>query len=148
MLMQMSEISRHAEARGVSFPALGSPIDSGGRSSETLFDASEIRIEDLQAQVVGSPSTRLDMPVFNTSFDTPRNLRLAIPDSIQDALDEMVLPTPTSPPAWEAHAGLEVHTIGHLMRRGNGKLGGNHALDGAAMAGNQNAWGASPGTDS
>jgi osomolarity two-component system response regulator SKN7 len=158
-LMQMSEISRHAEARGVSFfPALGSPIDNGGRSSEAQFDASEIHTEDLQAQVVGSSSPRLDIPLFNTSFDTPQNLRLAIPESIQDAQDEMVLPTPTSQlssssdagilPAWDAHAGLEVYTVGHLMPRGNGDLGGNQVFDGGAMAGNQNASGASQGTHS
>jgi osomolarity two-component system response regulator SKN7 len=140
------------------FPALGSPIDNGGRSSEAPFDASEIHTEDLQAQVVGSSSPRLDIPLFNTSFDTPQNLRLAIPESIQDAQDEMVLPTPTSQlssssdagilPAWDAHAGLEVYTVGHLMPRGNGDLGGNQVFDGGAMAGNQNASGASQGTHS
>jgi osomolarity two-component system response regulator SKN7 len=141
-LEQMSEISRNAQAIGV-FPSTA--------AIESPRDTSVDQIENLPAQVFGT-KPRLDIPLFSIASENPR---VTIPENSQDPEGEMVLPMPTNPPnldvdhiaplsstsdarslpAWDARAGLEVYTVGHLMPRGNNDFG---PFDGA-MAGNQNA---------
>ncbi|KAJ7911312.1 HSF-type DNA-binding-domain-containing protein [Mycena leptocephala] len=141
-LEQMSEISRNAQATGI-FP--------GTAAIESPRDTSVDQIETHQAQVFDT-NPRLDIPLFNIASENPR---ITIPENSQDTEGEMVLPMHGSPPAldvdhiaplssisdagslptWDAHAGLEVYTVGHLMPRGNNDFG---PFDGA-MARNQNA---------
>ncbi|KAJ7491143.1 HSF-type DNA-binding-domain-containing protein [Mycena latifolia] len=184
-LVQMSEISRRAEAVGMSFGAGSSGEGSSASGSNARRGASVgasgigaamgrmdmlARIEELQAQRTRNSNSRLGTPFFNVSTNANAsssggvNGRLAeeqmqrteSPES-EDYEDEMVQPTPTnppsldtgemalgsSPPAWnqgsgDAHAGLEVYTVGHLMPRGSGGLTdaqGNWSFDGNAFAG-------------
>jgi osomolarity two-component system response regulator SKN7 len=137
-LEQMSEISRNAQATDI-FP--------GTAAIENPRDTSVDRIENLQAQVFGNTNPRLDIPLFNIASENPR---VTVPENSQELESEMVLPMHTSPPtldinriaplspisdagslpAWDAHAGLKVHTVGHLMPREN-----NSPFE-SAMAGN------------
>jgi osomolarity two-component system response regulator SKN7 len=176
-LVQMSEISRRAEAVGMSFGGQGSGAGAGssgmgGNSHARLgggVGASGIgaamsrmdmlsRIEELQAQ----RRSRMNTPLFNTTNNTGSDQqqqqqmdaqeRTTSPDS-EDYEDEVVQPTPTNPPsldvaltgspdAWsmaggDAHAGLEVYTVGHLMPRDGSFVdgAGNWSFDGNAFAG-------------
>jgi osomolarity two-component system response regulator SKN7 len=138
----MCEISRNAQATDI-FP--------GTAAIESPRDTSVDRIENLQAQVFGNTNPRLDIPLFNIASENPR---VTVPENSQELEGEMVLHMHTSPPtlninriaplspisdvgslpAWDAHAGLKVHTVGHLMPRENN----NYPFE-SAMAGNQNA---------
>ncbi|KAJ7778674.1 HSF-type DNA-binding-domain-containing protein [Mycena maculata] len=177
-LVQMSEISRRAEAVGMSFGTPGSSL--GGSSSNSRLGggvgASGIgaamsrmdmlaRIEELQVQRGRNSASRLNTPLFNSSNNNePQNgrttspeqeqmvsqQRTASPDSDDFEEDEVVQPTPTNPPnldvalasspeGWngDAHAGLEVYTVGHLMPRGSTGFTdaqGNWSFDGNAFA--------------
>ncbi|KAJ7611649.1 HSF-type DNA-binding-domain-containing protein [Roridomyces roridus] len=124
-LVQMSEISRRAEAVGMSFG--GSQGSTSGVSSSSRLGgvgASGIgaamsrmdmlaRIEELQAQraLHGNPASRLNTPRFNTSNnsgstsapqmtspeqDSRDGSRTESPES-EDYEDEMVVPTSTNP---------------------------------------------------
>ncbi|KAJ7118878.1 HSF-type DNA-binding-domain-containing protein [Mycena epipterygia] len=201
-LVQMSEISRRAEAVGMSFGTPGSGSGSSGSSSSTRLGGSVsasgigaamsrmdmlARIEELQAQRGRNSSSRQNTPLFNNSTNNNNNNmasssgsnermassaeeqmvaeeRTSSPDS-EEYEDEMVVPTATNPPnldvgemsmagspeAWsmangDAHAGLEVYTVGHLMPRGSGGFTdaqGNWTFNGGAfadeMVGNQEA---------
>ncbi|KAJ7822678.1 HSF-type DNA-binding-domain-containing protein [Mycena leptocephala] len=181
-LVQMSEISRRAEAVGMSFggQSSGSGAGSSGSSSNSRLGGSIgtsgigaamgrmdmlARIEELQAQ---RERSRLNTPLFNSSSNPlsssgangpsseeeqmAAQQGTASPDS-DDYEDEMVVPTPTNPPnlnvalaggseTWnmaggDAHAGLEVYTVGHLMPRGGDftDAQGNWSFDGGAFAG-------------
>ncbi|KAJ6500673.1 HSF-type DNA-binding-domain-containing protein [Mycena sanguinolenta] len=171
-LVQMSEISRRAEAVGMSFGSQGSGAGGGNVASSSSsrlggsVGASGIgaamsrmdmlsRIEELQAQ----RRSRMNTPHFNTTNNASGGLedqqmqqRTTSPES-EDYEEEVVQPTPTNPPnldvalagssdAWnmtggDAHAGLEVYTVGHLMPRGGNVLDaqGNWSFDGNAFAG-------------
>ncbi|KAF8191532.1 HSF-type DNA-binding-domain-containing protein [Mycena galopus ATCC 62051] len=173
-LVQMSEISRRAEAVGMSFGGQGSSAGAGNVASSSSsrlggVGASGIgaamsrmdmlsRIEELQAQ----RRSRINTPHFNSTNNSGANgmegleeqqmERTTSPDS-EDYEDEMVQPTPTNPPnldvaiagspdAWnmtggDAHAGLEVYTVGHLMPRGTNLMDpqGNWSFDGNAFTG-------------
>ncbi|KAJ7671004.1 HSF-type DNA-binding-domain-containing protein [Mycena rosella] len=182
-LVQMSEISRRAEAVGMSF---GAGEGSGGGSGSRLgggVGASGIgaamgrvdmlaRIEELQAQRTRNNNSRLGTFFNNNSNNNPSSSgvnerageeqrapqqRTESPES-EDYEDEMVVPTSTnpptleagemtlaapspdvwSPPSGDAHAGLEVYTVGHLMPRGSAGFmdaQGNWSFDGNSFAG-------------
>ncbi|KAJ7922535.1 hypothetical protein B0H13DRAFT_2409573 [Mycena leptocephala] len=118
----------------------------------TLEQMSEI---SPNAQAAGVFPSTAAMRVPGIRAIASENPRVTIPENSQDPEGEMVLPMPTNPPnldvdhiaplsstsdarslpAWDARAGLEVYTVGHLMPRGNNDFG---PFDGA-MAGNQNA---------
>ncbi|KAJ7253384.1 HSF-type DNA-binding-domain-containing protein [Mycena haematopus] len=175
-LVQMSEISRRAEAVGMSFGGQSSSAGAGNAASTSSSSrlggsvgASGIgaamsrmdmlsRIEDLQAQ----RRSRMNTPHFNstnnasgstgmTGLEDQQMERTTSPDS-EDYEDEVVQPTPTNPPnldvaltgssdTWnltggDAHAGLEVYTVGHLMPRGGNIMDaqGNWSFDGNTFA--------------
>ncbi|KAJ7184442.1 HSF-type DNA-binding-domain-containing protein [Mycena filopes] len=183
-LVQMSEISRRAEAVGMSFGGQASGSGSGAGASNTRVGTSGIgaamgrmdmlaRIEELQAQ---RDRSRLSTPLFNGSSNpvasgSGANGMPPTPDEEQrrqqmggqertespesdDYEDEMVVPTPTNPPSldvalaerpadpWsmvggDAHAGLEVYTVGHLMPRGSAAFPdaqGNWSFDSSEFA--------------
>ncbi|KAJ6546882.1 HSF-type DNA-binding-domain-containing protein [Mycena capillaripes] len=182
-LVQMSEISRRAEAVGMSFGGQSSGSGAAGTSSNNgnarlggSVGASGIgaamgrmdmlaRIEELQAQ---RGRSRLNTPLFNSTSNPPNpsganGMMSSEQDQMaaqqqressdsEDYEDEMVVPTPTNPPdlsvaisggsdGWsmaggDAHAGLEVYTVGHLMPRGGGftDAQGNWSFDGNAFA--------------
>ncbi|KAJ7460870.1 HSF-type DNA-binding-domain-containing protein [Mycena galericulata] len=175
-LVQMSEISRRAEAVGMSFGAPGSSSASNASSSRMGggVGASGIgaamsrmdmlaRIEELQAQ----RGRRINTPLFNNSSNnappsgsttSPEQEQMVSPQGTAspesegyENENEMVVPTATNPPSldvalasnpdgWsgDAHAGLEVYTVGHLMPRGSSGFTdqqGNWSFDGNAFAG-------------
>ncbi|KAJ7042112.1 HSF-type DNA-binding-domain-containing protein [Mycena alexandri] len=191
-LVQMSEISRRAEAVGMSFggQASGSSSGAGSSSASNVRLGASVgtsgigaamgrmdmlaRIEELQAQ---RDRSRLNTPLFNSSNNAGASgsgangmstnpeedqrrqqqqmgaqHRTESPES-DDYEDEMVVPTVTNPPSldvalgaspetWsmaggDAHAGLEVYTIGHLMPRGSAAFPdaqGNWSFDSDAFA--------------
>ncbi|KAJ7090415.1 HSF-type DNA-binding-domain-containing protein [Mycena belliarum] len=192
-LVQMSEISRRAEAVGMSFGGSSGEGSSGGSNLRrgASVGTSGIgaamgrmdmlaRIEELHAQRARSNS-RLSTPFFNSSTNAAASSsgsgrmaeeqlapqqRTESPESDDSYEDEVVQPTPSNPPnldsgqlaltsnppAWspgagDAHAGLEVYTVGHLMPRGS-----NWSFDGntfaGEMVGNQEASFASTSTSS
>ncbi|KAF7359173.1 Response regulatory domain-containing protein [Mycena sanguinolenta] len=168
-LVQMSEISRRAEAVGMSFGSQGSGAGNVASSSSSRLGGSVgasgigaamsrmdmlSRIEELQAQ----RRSRMNTPQFNSTNnasgateDQQMQQRTTSPES-EDYEEEVVQPTPTNPPnldvalagspdAWnmaggDAHAGLEVYTVGHLMPRGGNVMDaqGNWSFDGNAFA--------------
>ncbi|KAJ7771511.1 HSF-type DNA-binding-domain-containing protein [Mycena metata] len=194
-LVQMSEISRRAEAVGMSFggQASGSGSSAGSSSTNNARLGASVgtsgigaamgrmdmlaRIEELQAH---RDRSRLNTPLFNSSSNagasgSGANRMSTTPEEDQrrqqqqqmgaqrgtespesdDYEDEMVVPTATNPPSldvalgaspdpWsmaggDAHAGLEVYTIGHLMPRGSAAFPGpdaegNWSFDGDALA--------------
>ncbi|KAJ7896336.1 hypothetical protein B0H14DRAFT_2333351 [Mycena olivaceomarginata] len=163
-LRQMSELSRQAQASGISFSA----IESGGTSNSTLgvngtsaaMDGLNIAGIELQAQLQGNAIQRLDDPLSNPVDNTPRNVPGATGENLDDLEDEVDLPTPMSPPISDAqssradtcvvstgdtHAGLEVFTVGHLMPRGTGETGSG-SFESSALVGNQEASGDSAQT--
>ncbi|KAJ7063612.1 HSF-type DNA-binding-domain-containing protein [Mycena amicta] len=156
-LMQMSEISRRAEAVGMSFGGQGAGVGTSSNSRlGSSVGASGIgaamgrmdmlaRIEELQAQ----RGRRFNTPLFNNSNNPPSNpdLQRESPESDDDYEDEVVQPTRTNPPdldmsmtapspsdpwsmaAGDQHPGLEVYTVGHLMPRGSTDFPGNWSFD-------------------
>jgi osomolarity two-component system response regulator SKN7 len=117
-------------------------------------------IEELQAQLQGNAILRLDDYLPNPIDMTPRNVPEATRENLSDLEDEVVLPTPTGPPisgaqsshadtwavcAGDAHAGLEVFTVGHVMPRGSGETGSG-SFESGALVGNQEASGGSAQT--
>ncbi|KAF7294641.1 Response regulatory domain-containing protein [Mycena indigotica] len=146
-LMQMSEISRRAEAVGMSFGGqssvpsssssrLGSGVGASGIGAAMSRMDMLARIEELQAQRGKRINTPL--PNFNSTNNPPElgGSQTDSPES-EDFEEEVVQPTPTNPPnldmsitppsppdpwalsAGDQHAGLEVYTVGHLMPRGS-----------------------------
>jgi osomolarity two-component system response regulator SKN7 len=163
-LQQMSELSHQAQASGISFSA----IESGGTSNSTLgvsgtsaaMDGFNIAGIELQALLQGNAIQRLDDPLSNLVDNTPRNVPGATGENLNDLEDEVVLPTPMSPPISDAqssradtwavstgdtHEGLEVFTVGHLMPRGTGETGSG-SFESGALVGNQEASGDSAQT--
>ncbi|KAF8144231.1 hypothetical protein K438DRAFT_1736047 [Mycena galopus ATCC 62051] len=164
-LQQMSELSRQAQASGIYFPA----IESGGTSNPPLgvsgtgaaMDGFHLTgVEKLQVQLQGNATSQLDDPLSNPVDITPRNVPGATRENLGDLEDEVVLPTPTSPPiseaqssradtwtvsAGDAHAGLDVFTVGHLMPRGTGETGSG-SFENGALVGNQEVSGDSAQT--
>ncbi|KAJ7246894.1 HSF-type DNA-binding-domain-containing protein [Mycena haematopus] len=150
-LLQMNELSGQAEGRGIY-------VDGGNGSSNAPLAGCDIspelddmnmvsRIEELQEQPFGEFIPPLDP----SSVSAPGNA--------EDLDDELVLPTPTSAPTlgtdgiaplssclsaadasnpltWDAHEGLEVYTVGHLMPRGKSNSG-TVSFDSGAVTGSQ-----------
>ncbi|KAJ7278749.1 hypothetical protein C8J57DRAFT_1502605 [Mycena rebaudengoi] len=164
-LQQMSELSRQAHASGISFLATKSDgtsnPPSGVSGTSAAMDGFDLTgIEELQAQLQGNAILRLDDYLPNPIDMTPRNVPEATRENLSDLEDEVVLPTPTGPPisgaqsshadtwavcAGDAHAGLEVFTVGHVMPRGSGETGSG-SFESGALVGNQEASGGSAQT--
>jgi osomolarity two-component system response regulator SKN7 len=143
---------------GNSHARLGGSVGASGIGAAMSRMDMLSRIEELQAQ----RRSRMNTPLFNTTNNTGSEQqqqqqmdaqeRTTTPDS-EDYEDEVVQPTPTNPPsldvaltgspdAWsmaggDAHAGLEVYTVGHLMPRDGSFVDstGNWSFDGNAFAG-------------
>ncbi|KAJ6566931.1 hypothetical protein B0H19DRAFT_1138898 [Mycena capillaripes] len=145
-LQQMSELSRQARASGISFPV----IESGGTSNAPLgvsgtsaaMDSFDLAgIQELQAQLQGNAIQPLDVPGATPATFDEVGLE-----------DELVLPTPRKPisdvrflrtdsrssSAGDAHTGLKVFTVGHLMPRGTGETDSG-SFEGGTLAENQEA---------
>ncbi|KAJ7684485.1 hypothetical protein DFH06DRAFT_8507 [Mycena polygramma] len=140
-------------------PRLGGNVGTSGIGAAMGRMDMLARIEELQAQ---RGRSRINTPLFNNTSNLPPNdspeqeqmeqqRGTESPDS-DDYENEMVVPTPTNPPdlsvamsgspdAWsmaagDAHAGLEVYTVGHLMPRDSAftDAQGNWSFDGNGFA--------------
>ncbi|KAJ7753105.1 HSF-type DNA-binding-domain-containing protein [Mycena maculata] len=148
-LVQMSELSRRAEAMGMSFAAGGSSSGvsrnlSQGGNTEATGITGEMSGMDMLARIEQPQCTARNTPLdVGTSFDSSNNNSpLNDPETSMGREpqtadpDEIVFPTPANPPSFDpvlvsssdgwstagggTHAGLEVYTIEHLMPRWSG----------------------------